>query len=430
MHKKTLLETLLVGGGGRECAIAWKLRQSPRLGKLYVAPGNAGTAQIAENVPISATDIEGLLKFALRKGIDLTIVGQDDPLALAIVDVFQANRLKIFGPTRDAARIESSKAFSKRFMAKYGIPTSRFEVFTKHERALEHVRRHFGSSNLGKVIKASGLALGKGVYPCGDFDEAASSLRKIMLLRTHGIAGDEVVIENFVDGPEVSMHAISDGKTHKLFPSARDHKRLLDGDKGPNTGGMGTIAPVPKFSLYYTVHKDVIAPALFGLKEEGAPFTGVLYPGLKMPKAGLTVLEFNARFGDPEAQVYMRLLETDLLDILEACVEGRLKELDIEWHRGYAACVVMASEGYPDPDHKRGLTITGIDKAESLPGVVVFHAGTKEVDGNLITSGGRVLGVSAIGDTLREAIDRAYQGVECIHFKGAHYRKDIGAASF
>ncbi len=432
------MKVLLVGGGGREHSIGWKLHQSPRLGKLYVAPGNAGTAQIAENVPVKATDVDGLLAFALKEGIDFTIVGQDDPLALGIVDAFQAKGLKIFGPSKAAAQIEASKVFSKRLMKDSGVPTSHFDVYTDHTQALEHVRRHFAAyQGLPIVVKASGLALGKGAYVCHDLAEAEQALDEIMVKKLHGSAGDEVIVEEFAGGQEVSIHAFCDGKSFKMFPSAQDHKPVFDGDKGSNTGGMGTIAPVPWFVSHDAAGEQIVGPILEGLRGKGSPFVGLLYPGLKVrrndppavPEWDLSVLEFNARFGDPETQVYMRLLKTDLLDIFEACADGRLHEINVEWNPGFAACIVMASGGYPSPDYKKGLPITGIDNAEILPGVVVFHAGTKQADGQLVTAGGRVLGVTALGATLQEALDHAYNGVECIHFEGAHYRKDIGAKS-
>lgn len=429
-------KVLLVGSGGREHALAWKICQSPHLGKLYVAPGNAGTGTLAENVPIGATDIEGLLAFALKESIDLTIVGQDDPLALGIVDAFQAKGLRIFGPTKAAARIESSKVFSKQLMRILGVPTAQFEIYTAYARALAYVREHFASSTLSIVIKASGLALGKGAYPCHTLAEAEQALDEIMVKRLHGSAGDAVIIEHFVDGPEISIHAFCDGESFQLFPSAQDHKPVSAGDKR-NTGGMGAIAPVPWFVDQDIVSQRIVGPILSilsamkktGIKREGSPFVGLLYPGLKMSEAGPVVLEFNARFGDPETQVYMRLLKTDILEIFEACVEGRLHEIKVEWSTQFAACIVMASAGYPSPDYRKGLPITGIDQARTLPGVVVFHAGTKIVDGQLVTSGGRVLGVTGIGATLQEALDNAYNGVECIHFEGVWYREDIGAKS-
>jgi len=431
------MKVLIIGGGGREHALAWKINQSPRLGKLYVAPGNAGTGQIAENVPIKATDIETLLEFVLKEGIDLTVVGQDDPLALGIVDVFEAKGLRIFGPTKAAAQIEASKVYSKWLMKACGVSTANFSAFNDHRLALVEVRQHFVRNSTPLVVKADGLALGKGAYVCRSLNEADQAIMDIMVNHIHGNAGDCIIIEDYVEGQEVSMHVFCDGKSFSLFPSAQDHKPIFDGDKGPNTGGMGTIAPVPWFvySDYLDIRYDefvadyIVRNILDGLKRENCPFVGCLYPGLKMSGQLPKVLEFNARFGDPETQVYMRLLKTDLLDILEACVMGRLDEIIIEWNPGFAACIVMASAGYPSPDYVKGLPITGIADAECESGVVVFHAGTKLVDGRFFTSGGRVLGVTGIGATLQEALDHAYIGVERIHFDGKQYRKDIGAKS-
>lgn len=420
-------KVLLVGSGGREHALAWKLLQSPRLSKLFVAPGNAGTGLIAENIDIKATNIEGLLAFALKEKIDLTVVGPDDPLALGIVDIFQSKGLAIFGPSAAAAQVEASKVFSKRLMNDCSVPTALFDVYTDREHALQDVHRHFAVlSGIPIVVKASGLALGKGVYVCRNLAEAEKAIDQIMVQRLHGGAGDEVIIEEFVEGQEVSIHAFCDGGTFRLFPAAQDHKPVFDGDKGPNTGGMGTIAPVPGFVGYSEVGERIVRPILAGLREKGSPFVGLLYPGLKLSKKGFSVLEFNARFGDPETQVYMRLLKTDLLDILEACVQGRLNEINVEWNPGFAACVVMASAGYPAANYKKGVPVSGIEYAELYPDIVVFHAGTKFQNGQLVTSGGRVLGVTGIGATLEGAIRNAYSGVERISFEGAHYRKDIG----
>lgn len=429
---------LLVGSGGREHALALKLLESPLPIELYVAPGNAGTSRIAVNVPIKATDIDGLLTFVLGMGIEFTIVGQDDPLALRIVDLFQEKGLKIFGPTRAAAQIETSKVFAKGLMNECGVRTSPFCLYTEYGLARVHIRQHFTlRPNVPIVIKASGLALGKGVSVCRTLVEAELALDEIMVKRIHGSAGDVVVIEEYLKGQELSIHAFCDGITSVLFPAAQDHKPVFDGDKGPNTGGMGTIAPLPWFHSYGDVKREIVDPILRGLHNKGTPFTGLLFPGLMAhswdqstsPQYELAVLEYNARFGDPETQSLLRLLKTDLLEILEACVDGRLHEIDVRWHGGFVACVVMASEGYPSPNYKKGVPITGIEDAESLSGVVVFQAGTKIVDGQLVTSGGRVLGVSARGETLRQAIDRAYEGVRLIRFEGAHYRTDIGARS-
>ncbi len=414
---------LIIGNGGREHALAWKIAQSPHIGKLYVAPGNGGTRDVAENIAIEATDIKGLVRFAEKNSIDLTVVGSDDPLALGIVDVFRSRGLRIFGPTRTAAKIEWSKVFAKRLMRDQGVPTAPFRIFQKYDRALDYIRKHGAPI----VVKASGLALGKGAYPCKTLAEAEEALAEIMLKRAHKEAGNEVIIEEFLAGQEISIHAFCDGKTSILLPTAQDHKPIGDGDKGKNTGGMGTIVPVPWVTaeILREVEEMVIGPTLESLAECGRPFTGLLYPGLKMTSNGLKVLEFNARFGDPETQSYMRLLKTDLFDILEACVDGKLAELTIEWNSGFAVCVVLASGGYPGKSRKK-IPIFGISEAEKIPGVVVFHAGTM-YDKQLRTSSGRVLGVTATGETLQEALNRAYEAIRYIKFKSMQYRKDIGA---
>jgi len=416
-------KVLIIGNGGREHALAWKLAQSPRVSKLYVASGNGGTRNVAKNIAIEATDIESLARFAEEKSIDLTVVGPENSLALGIVDIFRSRGLRIFGPTRAAAKIEWSKAFAKRLMRDQGIPTAPFRIFQKYERALDYVHKHGAPT----VVKASGLAFGKGVYPCKTLTEAEKALVEIMLKHVHKEAGNEVIIEEFLDGQEISIHAFCDGKTSILLPTAQDHKPIYDGDKGGNTGGMGIIAPVPWVTaeMLRNIERQIVKPTLDALAERGIPFIGCLYPGLKMTPTGPKVLEFNARFGDPETQSYMRLLKTDLLDILEACVDGKLAELTIEWHSGFAACVVLASGGYPGKYRKK-IPIFGISEAEKVPGVVVFHAGTRHSD-QLRTSGGRVLGVTAIGESLQETLDRAYEAIRYIKFKGMQYRKDIGA---
>jgi len=414
----------IIGSGAREDAFAWKFAQSPRIGKLYVAPGNGGTRDIAENIAIEATNAKGLARFAEKNSIDLTVVGPDNSLALGVVDVFQSRGLRIFGPTRAAAQIEASKAFAKRLMRDNGIPTAPFRIFRKYGNALEYVRKHGAPI----VVKASGLALGKGAYPCKTLAEAEEALAEIMLKRTHKQAGNEVLVEEFLDGQEVSIHALCDGKTSILLPAAQDHKPIFDGDKGKNTGGMGTIVPVPWVTAQTLqgVNKQIVQPILQALAKKGRPFTGCLYPGLKMTNEGPKVLEYNARFGDPETQSYMRLLKTDLLDVLDACVDGKLAELTIEWNSGFAVCVVLASGGYPGKYKKKEIPIFGISEAEKVSGVVIFHAGTMYSD-QLRTSGGRVLGVTAVGETLQEALDRAYEAIRHIKFKGMQYRKDIGA---
>lgn len=414
---------LIVGGGGREHALAWKLSQSSRIDELYVAPGNGGTRQVAENIPIEATDVDGLAQFATTNEIGLTVVGPDDPLALGVVDIFRARGLRIFGPTRAAAEIESSKVFAKNLMSEAGIPTATFKIFSEYGEALAYVRKRGAPI----VVKASGLALGKGAYVCKTLAEAETALDEIMLGRVHKEAGNKVVVEEFLHGQEISVHAFCDGKTFVLLPPAQDHKPIRDGDKGKNTGGMGTIAPVPWVTaeVWQGVEQQIVRPTLEALAERGRRFTGCLYPGLIMTGDGPKVLEFNARFGDPETQSYMRLLKNDLLEILEACVDGKLAELAIEWYSGFAVCVVLASGGYPGK-YKKNIPIRGVSEAEQIPGVVVFHAGTIFTD-ELRTSGGRVLGVSAIGETLRDALNRAYQAAGLITFEGIQYRKDIGA---
>ena len=417
------MDVLIVGSGGREHALAWKLAQSPRIGKLYVAPGNGGTRTVGENVPIAADDIPTLVNFAKEHSIGLTVVGPDNSLALGIVDAFQSTGLRIFGPSKSAAQIESSKAFSKKLMHESGIPTAEFQIFSKYEEALAYVHKRGAPI----VVKASGLALGKGVYVCETVGEAEKALKEIMIAHAHKDAGAEVVVEDFLDGEEISVHALSDGKEYLMFPASRDYKRIGEGDTGKNTGGMGTIAPVlgADDPMMGEIQKTLVGPALENLASQGMPFSGLLYPGLKMTSKGPKVLEFNARFGDPETQVYMRLMKTDLLDILEACADGKLAGKRVEWNAGFAVNIILASEGYPDA-YKKGFPITGIDEAEKVPGVVVFHAGTS-YDSALKTSGGRVLGVSAVGGTLQIALERAYAAADSIQFEGKYFRRDIGA---
>jgi len=416
---------LVVGSGGREHAIAWKLSQSPRIGKLYVAPGNGGTHNVAENVKIEPTDFTGLINFALNNSIDLTVIGPDDPLAMGIVDVFQSHGLRIFGPTRAMAQIEASKAFAKRLMLENNVPTAPFRIFREYQNALTYLRQHGAPI----VIKASGLALGKGAYPCKTLTEAEQALSEIMVKRAYKDAGDEVIVEEFLDGQEISIHALCDGQTSILLPTAQDHKPIFDGDQGKNTGGMGTITPVPWITdqTLQELNQKIVRPTLEALSKKSIGFRGCLYPGLKMTNQGPKVLEFNARLGDPETQSYVRLLRTDLLDVLDACVDGKLVDLKLQWHSGFAVCIVLASEGYPGK-YKKGIPIFGINEAEKITGITVFHAGTTH-NGQLVTSGGRVLGVTAIGKTLKEALNQAYEAVALIQFQGKYYRRDIGAKS-
>jgi phosphoribosylamine--glycine ligase/phosphoribosylformylglycinamidine cyclo-ligase len=415
------MKVLVIGSGGREHALAWKIAQSPRLTRLFVAPGNGGTG---ENVPIPVGDSDRLVAFAKEAQVDLTVVGPEAPLAEGLVDRFQAEGLRIFGPVRAAARLESSKAFAKAFMTRHGIPTARYAAFSEYYAAV----RHLLAVDYPVVIKASGLAAGKGVIVPTSLEEAEDALRQIMVERVFGAAGDEVVIEERLTGVEASLLAFCDGKTIVPMPPAQDHKRLLEGDRGPNTGGMGAFAPSPACppALVAQIARTILQPAVDGLRAEGTPYVGVLYAGLMLTTDGPNVLEFNCRFGDPETQAILPLLDSDLLDILEACVEGRLSEVDVRWREGACACIVLASGGYPHR-YEKGHPITGLDAAAALPGVALFHAGTRrEATGQLLTDGGRVLGVTAVGDSLEQALARAYAAAAQIQFKDMHYRRDIG----
>ncbi len=419
-----MTDVLVVGSGSREHALCWKLRQSPKVGKLYIAPGNGGTDEVAEPVSIGVFEFDKLATFAREKNIGLTVIGPDDPLALGIVDVFQKKGLRVFGPTQAAARLEGSKAYAKELMREANIPTAEFKVCTDYTDALAYVR----VKGAPIVIKASGLALGKGVYVCLSLEEAEKALNEIMVDKIFKDAGDQVVIEEFLDGQEVSFHAISDGKTYAMFPTSQDHKPIGEGDTGKNTGGMGVIGPVPWVTK--EVQKDievrVVKATLDTMQGRGIPFTGLLYPGLKMSSKGPKVLEYNARFGCPETEVYMRLMKSDIFELFEACALGKLADFNLEWNSGYAATIMIASGGYPDSSEK-GVVISGIYEASRVPGVVVFHAGTAASNGQIVTGGGRVLSVSGVGATLKEALDTAYLGVAKISFNNMQYRRDIGA---
>jgi len=415
---------LIIGGGGREHAIGWKIKQSPRCGELYFAPGNAGTSSIGINVDFKAIDIKGLIDFVKKENIDVTLAIPDDPLALGIVDEFKKENLRIFGPTQSAAQLESSKAFSKNFMRKHGLPTAKFDVFHDYKRAEGYIRNH----SFPIVVKVSGLALGKGVFICQNLEEAKDALDNILNKKTFGEAGNEVVIEEFLTGPEISTHAFSDGKTYSIFPTSQDHKRIGENDTGPNTGGMGTVAPLPIVSdeLLKEIKETIIAPTLHMMNEDGNNFSGVLYPGLMLTSDGPKILEYNARFGDPETQTYMRLLDTDLLDIIDACIDGTLDKIKIKWKSLSACTIVLASGGYPE-SYEKGKIISGVENASGDGNIIIFHAGTKyDSERNLITNGGRVLGVSATGATLEEALACAYKAVAKISFEKMYYRKDIG----
>ncbi|HEY4503280.1 MAG TPA: phosphoribosylamine--glycine ligase [Candidatus Paceibacterota bacterium] len=421
------LKILIIGGGGREHAIGWKVAKSPRAGEIFFAPGNAGTAQIGKNIEIVATDIAKLIEFAKREQIDLTLALPDDPLAMGIVDEFQKVGLRIWGPTKAAAELEWSKAFSKNFMEKHNLPTAKFKTFTQYEEA----KQYLSEQSMPIVIKASGLALGKGVVICQSPEEAQAALEDMMLKKSFGNAGMEVVIEEFLDGTEISVHAFSDGKTFKMFPPSQDHKKIGEEDTGPNTGGIGTISPLPFVHsvLLKEIEDKIVAPTIAAMMKESKPFQGVIYPGLMLSHGHLKILEYNARLGDPETQTYMRLLETDILDIFDACIDQKLSELEIKWSHLSACTIILTSAGYPG-NYEKGEVITGIETAEKNSNVVVFHAGTKlNESGSLVTNGGRVLGVSATGSTLKIALATAYEAISKIHFEGIYYRRDIGKKS-
>ena len=417
------MKILVVGGGGREHTIVWKISQSPKVEKIYCAPGNGGIAALAECVDISATDIDGIVKFAKEKEIDLAVVAPDDPLVLGMVDALEKEGIRAFGPRKNAAIIEGSKVFSKELMKKYGIPTAGYEVFTDSKSAIEYVKK----GTFPTVIKAEGLALGKGVIIAQNEQEAVDGIREIMDDKKFGESGNRVVIEEFLTGPEVSVLAFTDGKTVKPMVSAQDHKRAYDHDKGPNTGGMGTFSPSRLYDEAKAEEcmKNIFLPTIKAMSAEGRPFKGVLYFGLMMTEKGVKVIEYNCRFGDPETQVVLPRLKTDFADIMEAVIDEKLDSINIEWEDNAAVCVVMASGGYP-VSYKKGYEISGISAAEAVDGITVFHAGTKLDGEKVLTNGGRVLGVTATAKTLDDAIAKAYNGVEKISFTDEFHRTDIG----
>ncbi|MTV49062.1 phosphoribosylamine--glycine ligase [Heliobacillus mobilis] len=422
------LKVLVVGGGGREHALVWKLRQSPRVSEVYCAPGNAGIEKIAKCVNIKADDVTGLLTFAWEKRIDLTVVGPEAPLSAGIVDVFNDHEMPIFGPTQKAAEIEGSKAFSKDLMQKYGIPTASYGVFTEVEPALAFVDELAARKTIAGspcVVKADGLAAGKGVIVAKDVTEAKEAVRSMLEGNAFGSAGSRVVIEEFMEGEEVSILAFTDGDHVIPMVSAQDHKRIFDNDEGPNTGGMGAYSPAPVYTeeLAQQVQESILKPTVEAMKAEGRPYSGVLYAGLMITAEGPKVLEYNARFGDPETQPVLMRLDTDLVDIIEAILEKRLDQQAISWSTDAAVCVVMSAKGYPG-DYEKGNFITGLDNP--IAGVEVFHAGTAQKGDHVVTTGGRVLGVTAKAQGIREAIELAYRQVGNVCFDGAHYRKDIG----
>ncbi len=413
------MRILVVGGGGREHAIIWKLKQS-RNDDIFCAPGNGGIAQLATCVPIAATDIDALTDYAKRQCFDLVIVAPDDPLYMGLVDRLQAEGIRAFGPTADGARIEGSKVYAKYLMQKYGIPTAACEVFDDYDKASDYIK----GCHMPVVVKADGLALGKGVIICETAETALDALKEIMLDRVFGEAGSRVVIEEFLQGPEVSVLAFCDGKTIRPMQSAQDHKRAFDGDQGPNTGGMGTFSPSPKYTdeIRKIAEETIISRTVEALNAEGVCFKGIIFFGLMLTKDGPKLLEYNARFGDPEAQVVLPRLRNDLLDIFNAVIDGTLDQIALEWDERAAVCVVMASGGYPGK-YAKGIPITGLDKAKD---VVVFHAGTAVNDGSYTTNGGRVLGITALGADIADARRKAYGEIGKVSFEGAQYRTDIG----
>ena len=418
------MRVLVVGSGGREHALVWSLSRSERVSSIDVAPGNAGTAELATNLPIADDDIDGLVARARQERYDLVVVGPEVPLALGLVDALQSEDIRAFGPCAAAARIESSKAFSKDTMRRYGIRTADYATLTSHDEALAYLNDHPAPI----VVKASGLAAGKGAIVCQTDIEAQSAVDRIMLAREFGEAGDEVVIEAFMSGQEVSVLAFCDGKTVKPMVLSQDHKPAYDGDEGPNTGGMGTYAPAPVLDepTLQRVVDEVLQPLVDGMAADGCPYVGVLYAGLMVEDDDFSVLEFNCRFGDPETQVILPLLETDLVDVMEACIDGRLDQIDLSWSDQSCLCVVMASHGYPNRYHK-GYPISGLQQAADGPHTMVFHAGTRFEQDAVVTNGGRVLGVTACGDSLQAAMTRAYDAVGRIEWTGATFRHDIGA---
>ncbi len=421
----TALRVLIVGSGGREHALAWKAAQSPRLGHLFVAPGNAGAAQIATQVPIPVTDIPALVRFAQAQAIDLTLVGPEGPLAAGMVDAFQAAGLTIFGPRRAAAQLEASKAFAKTFMTAHAIPTAHYAVF----RDVAAARRHLSTwpADVGVVVKASGLAAGKGVVVCNDPQAALPVIHAMLHEGSLGSAGQEIILEEQLTGPELSLLAFSDGQTVVPLLPARDHKRVGDGDVGPNTGGMGAYAPAPDVdaALVATLTRTILQPTVDGLAAAGTPYVGVLYAGLMLTPAGPRVLEFNCRLGDPETQALLPLLESDLLEVCLACVQGRLAETPLRFKAGACVTVVMSAAGYPGPYARRAV-ISGLEQAAAQPDVAIFLAGVARRADQWVTDGGRVLAVSALGEDGPTAAARAYAALAHIHFDGAHYRRDIG----
>jgi phosphoribosylamine--glycine ligase len=420
------MKILVIGGGGREHALTWKLRQSPRAERIFCAPGNAGTAEIGENVAIPTSDLQALVRFAKENRVDLAVVGPDDPLAAGIVDLFAAEKLRAFGPTKSAARIEASKVFAKELMRTRKIPTAEASIFSESLEALRYCER----AKFPVVIKADGLALGKGVIVAADAATARTAIDEMMNQGRFGEAGRRVVIEELLRGTECSLHALVDGSNYLLLESARDHKRAFDGDQGPNTGGMGAFSPADNWNskLQARFETEIMRPLLRGLLQEGINFRGLLYPGLMITIEGPRVLEFNCRFGDPETQVLLPRMKSDLLPLLETTIDGKINTCAVEWDTRAAVTVVLASAGYPG-NYETGKSISGLDDAAKLEDVHIFHAGTKRANGEIRTAGGRVLAVTALGSTIKEARERAYEAVSRIQFENCHYRGDIALSA-
>ena len=420
------MKVLIVGSGGREHAIAWKVAQSKKVDKIYCAPGNAGISEVAECVPIGAMEFDKLVAFAKEKEIDLTVIGMDDPLVGGIVDVFEKEGLRVFGPRKNAAILEGSKAFSKDLMKKYNIPTAAYETFTDPEKALEYLE----TAKMPIVLKADGLALGKGVLICQTLEEAKEGVKTLMMDKKFGSAGDEIVIEEFMTGREVSVLSFVDGNIVKIMSSAQDHKRAKDGDQGLNTGGMGNFSPSPFYTKEVDefCQKHIYQATVDAMAAEGRPFTGVIFFGLMLTEDGPKVLEYNARFGDPEAQVVLPRMKNDIIDVMEACVDGKLDTIDLQFEDNAAVCVVLASDGYP-VSYEKGFPITGLEKFDGKDDYFCFHAGTKfDENGTIVTNGGRVLGITATGKDLKEARAKAYEATEWVDFANKYMRHDIGRA--
>lgn len=416
------MNVLLIGNGGREHAIAWKLAQSKKLDKLYIAPGNPGTAECGQNVPVAATDTDGLLDFAKRNGVELVVVGPEDPLAAGVVDVFEEAGIKAFGPGKEAARLEADKAFAKQLMRSAAVSSAEGRVFDRFSEA----KAYIASRDEAVVVKAAGLAKGKGVYVCDDPADGIIAAEKIMCDKIFGSAGDKIIVEDKLLGEEASILAFVDGRNIYVMESSQDHKPIGDGDTGPNTGGMGAYSPAPVVTdeMMNQITREILVPVVDGMNRSGAPYKGVLYAGLMMTSGGPRVLEFNVRFGDPETQPILMRLKSDLLEVLLAVCNGTLDRVTLKWDRRPAVCVVMASGGYPG-NYEKGKKIIGLANAEKIKDVVVFHAGTKAQNGDIVTDGGRVLGVTALGETIADAKKRAYEAVALIKFDGAYYRRDI-----